>query len=134
MITRTHLLSVSLTAALFISLLLPANVFSASVAAQYQSIENGAVVFVISVGSPAPSSLIIQHYHPSDIAVTGTSPAASKINVKAGFAKWFFKNPQPGSYSFSLNLARTVPPESVRLVLRYKDPGSGALQEVVAQP
>jgi hypothetical protein len=122
-------------AVLFFCLTTP---FAASAAtparAVYQSIANKKVVFLVEVGITAPSSLIVQHYHPRDNRLISTSPQADKIERQSGTAKWFLKNVSSGMYPFSLSFTEKIDPDTIQLILRYRDPQTGSFQESVVRP
>ncbi|MEE4240140.1 MAG: hypothetical protein V2I36_01645 [Desulfopila sp.] len=104
------------------------------VRAVYQSVANSKAVFLVEVGNPAPASLIIQHFHPQESRLIGTSPRADKIDDQSGNAKWFLKNVKAGIYPFSLSFNRKVAPETLRLIIRYREPQTGSFQEIVMRP
>jgi len=129
---KKPLLSLFLAAILFLAT--NSYVFGASVSGSYRSVSNNSVVFDIKVGRPAPSSLIIQHFHPAALRITAASPSASKINARSGVAKWFLKNPQTGRHTFSINFSGTPSAAALRVVVRYKDPSTGTFQEISITP
>lgn len=100
----------------------------------YRGVAGNRITFAVTISAPPPTSVIVQHFHPAGMQVVSSSPSADKINTQSGTIKWFVKNPQPGSYSFSLQLAKAAPPSTLRLVLRYKDRQSGSLVERTAKP
>lgn len=102
--------------------------------AQYQNGSGKTITFLVEVTSPAPSSLIVQHFHPTGITIIGTSPQANKVNPGSGIAKWFLKNIQPGTYRFSLSFNKSVTQGDIRLILRYRDPASGSFKESAVSP
>ncbi len=104
-----------------------------SVSGQYITVTPSHVVFVVTVGQPTPSHLIIQHFHPAGSKFLTSSPDAVKISDKKHFSKWLMKEVQPGSYSFSLDL-RGSDTSGFKLVLRYSDPSGGGFRESVIAP
>lgn len=111
------------------------NVSGASfVSAKYQSVANNKVVFLVEVGNPAPSSLIVSHKHPPSNRLLSSSPAATKMNQKAGVSKWLLKNVKPGVYPFSLSFKNPVVPRTVSLTVRHRDVASGKFQEKLIRP
>ncbi len=122
-------------AVLFFCLTTPLSISAATPArAVYQSIANNKVVFLVEVGSPAPTSLIVQHFHPSDNRLISTSPQADKVDRQSGTAKWFLKNVRSGMYPFSLSFTGEIDPGSIQLILRYRDPQTRSFQEIVVRP
>lgn len=120
---------------LFCFLLLPSQGHTGeTVSAKYTSISKNKVVLTINIGKPAPSNLIVQHFHPTNSKLTNSSPRASKVNVKKGFAKWFLKNVRSGSMSFSLVFNNAVSKNSIRTIIRYRDPVAGNFIETEVHP
>ncbi len=107
---------------------------ASTVDAKYQSVSNNKVVFLVEVGSPAPSSLIVSHKHPPGNRLMSTSPAATKMNQKAGVSKWLLKNVRPGVYPFSLSFKNPVAPRSLSFTVRHRDAASGKMQESLIRP
>lgn len=105
-----------------------------SASIEYQSVSQNKVVFMVKVKSPAPSSLIIKHFHPANNNLLTSSPRARQINNDRGYSKWLLKNVRPGVYPFSLTFAKPVNPGDLRLSLQYRSPSSGNFQEVTTRP
>ncbi len=111
------------------------NVLASSlVNAKYQSVSKHKVVFLVEIGNPAPSSLIVSHKHPPSNKLISASPAATKMNQKAGVSKWLLKNVKPGVYPFSLSFKKPVSPGSLSLTVRHRDANSGKFQEMLIRP
>jgi len=107
---------------------------AASVTGTYKSVTSKNAVFSITIGNPAPSSLIIQNHHTPGVKASASSPSASKVNYKEGTAKWLLKNTRPGNYTFSITFAGSVIPSDTHLILRYRDPATGSFQETHIRP
>ncbi len=103
-------------------------------AASYQSISGNSVVFVVDVGSPAPSSLILQHMHPTQRKVISSSPPADKIYNARGVCKWLIKNSRNGSYTFTLTFDAPVSGKDISLILRYRNPSTKTFKEITVKP
>lgn len=107
---------------------------AATVTGAYKSVTSNNTVFSITVGTPAPSSLIIQNHHTPGVKASATQPSASKVNYREGTAKWFLKNTRPGNYTFSITFAGPVSLSDTYLILRYRDPATGNFQETRIRP
>ncbi len=102
--------------------------------AKYQSVINNKVVFLVEVGNPAPSSLIVSHKHPPSNRLLSASPAATKMNQQAGVSKWLLKNVKPGVYPFSLSFKNPVVPRTVSFTVRHRDAASGKFHDKLIRP
>ncbi len=100
----------------------------------YQNVSENKVVFAVEVSSPAPTTLIVQHYHAAGNDLIAASPRAQQIDNRRGYSKWLLRNVQPGVYPFSLTFRSTVHPEDIQLILRYRDPRGGGFFEKYARP
>lgn len=105
-----------------------------SAAISYQKVSQNKVVFAVEVSSPAPSSLIVQHYHSSDNNLVAASPRAQRIDNGRGYSKWLLKGVRPGVYPFSLTFSKNVRPGNIQLILRYRDPRGGRFFEKSVRP
>lgn len=102
--------------------------------ARYQSVSGKTVVFVVEIGSPAPSSVIIQHMHPARRTLVGSSPRADKVNSARGVCKWLIKNSRSGIYPFRMTFDAPVSGKDIRLTLRYRNPSTKTFEEVSVRP
>jgi hypothetical protein len=100
----------------------------------YQSVSENKVVFTVTVSPPAPTTLIVQHYHAVGNDLLAASPKAQQIDNSRGYSKWLLRKVRPGVYPFSLTFRKTVRPEDIQLILRYRDPQGGRFFEEFAQP
>lgn len=103
-------------------------------AISYQSVSQNKVVFTVEVSSPAPTTLIVQHYHAAGNELMAASPRAQQIDNKRGYSKWLLRNVRPGVYPFSLTFRNTVQRDDIQLILRYRDPQGGGFFEKFARP
>lgn len=100
----------------------------------YQNVSGKKVVFTVEVASPAPSTLIVQHYHSAGNDLVAASPRAQQIDNKRGYSKWLLRNVRPGVYPFSLTFNKNVRPGDLQLILRYRDPQGGGFFEKFSRP
>jgi hypothetical protein len=103
-------------------------------AISYQTVSQNKVVFTVNVSSPAPTTLIVQHYHAAGNDLVAASPRAQQIDNSRGYSKWLLRNVRPGVYPFSLTFKNTVQPDDIQLILRYRDPQGGGFFEKFARP
>jgi hypothetical protein len=104
-----------------------------TVSGRYVSITKNQIEFIVNVGIPAPTSLIVQHFHPAQILL-GTVPQASKVDSDMGSVKWFIKSVEPGEIPFTLTFNRNLSESSVKVILRYRDPVTGNYTESIFFP
>jgi hypothetical protein len=100
----------------------------------YQNVTGNKVVFTVEVATPAPSTLIVQHYHTAGNDLVAASPRAQQIDNKRGYSKWLLRNVRPGVYPFSLTFSNAVRPGDLQLILRYRDPQGGGFFEKFSRP
>lgn len=112
----------------------PASAAAPAASARYQSVSGNTVVFVVDVGSPAPSSLILQHIHPAQRKLVSSSPRADKIYNARGVCKWLIKNSRSGTYPFSLTFDGPVSGNDISLILRYRHPSTKTFKEITVKP
>jgi len=112
----------------------PAVAAAPPVSAGYQSVSGNTVVFVVEIGSPAPSSVIIQHVHPAQRKLVGSSPRADKVYAARGVCKWLIKNSRSGIYPFRVSFDAPVSAGDISLILRYRHPSTKNFEEVTVRP
>jgi len=101
---------------------------------KYQNVSQNKAVFNVEVSAPAPSTLIVQHYHAANNNLVAASPRAQQIDNKRGYSKWLLRNVRPGVYPFSLTFKNRVKSNDIQLILRYRDPQGGGFFEKFARP
>lgn len=133
---RNWLLQTTVIQAVLMLLLLSSGICHAEDPAVigYQSVSQNKVVFTVKVSSPAPSTLIVQHYHAAGNNLVAASPRPQQIDNRRGYSKWLLKNVRPGVYPFSLTFRKKVQPDDIQLILRYRDPKGGVFFEKLARP
>ncbi len=95
----------------------------------YLSSNGKQIELLIHIGQPAPTSLIIQQYYPTELSIVDSSPRPGKINDGKGIVKWFFKNPQTGQLRIRLSFNEDAPNGVLKAVLRYREPATGQFVE-----
>lgn len=77
-------------------LLLPVTgIAQESVSARYLGVSGDTVRLRLTIGSPAPQSLILEQYLPPGAKAVATSPSARQAG-NSGVVKWLFKGVSPG--------------------------------------
>ena len=121
---------------LFLSLcvtaLLPLTTYASSVNGRYIKGSGAAIVFEVTVGKPAPASLIVEQSLSQKNKIKEASPQPQKISA-SGKVKWLVKNIKPGKKQFTIKLASPLQ-GSVKGVVRYRDPSSGKFLEMNVTP
>lgn len=126
-------ISTILFAALSTGCLFPITAYSSGVTGRYLKTSGTTVVLELSVGKPAPSSIIVEHSFTTKNQVLSASPKPKKINSKSGQVKWLVTNIRPGRKQFSLQLAEPLK-GAVQGSLRYREPSTGQFTEKTIRP
>jgi len=113
--------------ALLLIALLPISASAASVTGKYIKAGGKTTILEISVGKPAPPSIIVEQSLSNKNKVTSASPKPKKINGN-GNTKWLLTNTRPGKQKLTVQLASPLK-GSVRAILRYRDPTNGRFIE-----
>ena len=79
----------------------------------------------LTIGSPAPASIIVVQTLPPGTAIVQAQPAAQRIDGRRGEVKWLLKG-ESGAMVLDLQLAQPVRAGEVRGQIRYKHPATGA--------
>ncbi len=104
------------------------------ISGRYISSSGKRIELLIHIGQPAPTSLIIQQYYPSELSIVDSSPRPGKINDRKGTVKWFFKNPQAGQLRIGLTFNKNVSAAALSAVLRCRQPTTGQFIEKHIRP
>ena len=107
--------------------LLPLISHASTVNGRYIKGAGSTITLEISVGNPAPTSIIVEQSFSQKNKIKAAHPKPKKISGN-GNAKWLVKNIKPGKKRFTLQLASPLK-GSIRGVLRYKDPSTGKFLE-----
>jgi hypothetical protein len=83
------------------------------------------IVFILIIGSSAPTGLIVEQHLELGNSIIGTNPGARKIDDN-GIVKWLFRKTRPGQYTLTTQLAQPLKGK-IRTTVRYRAPDSGAL-------
>lgn len=133
---RNHLLRVVGAYVVALSLLLNLHTAEASelISARYLSAGSNRVELAVKVGHPAPTSLIIQQFFPPQSGLRNISPPPAKLQKRQGIAKWFFKNPSPGTLIIRLEFDQRISPGSLSAIIRCRQPRTGQFIEKHIRP
>lgn len=128
----TGLLFVALL--LLVSLPMPLRAGDALVGGQYQSAAGQDIQLLVTVGSPAPTTLIVIQNLPPGTVVDSASPAFNQYDAGKGEVKWLLTHVNPGRYTINLRLQHPVVSGRISGDIRYKDPGSGRMITLRVRP
>lgn len=119
---------------LLVSLPMPLCAGEGLVGGQYLSAAGQDIQLLITVGSPAPTTLIVIQNLPSGTVVDSASPAFNQYDAGKGEVKWLLTHVNPGRYTVSLRLQHPVVSGRISGDIRYKDPGSGRMINLRVRP
>ena len=100
------------------------------VSGRYKNISGNEVRVELTVGSPAPASLILIQDLPKGVKVTASRPKLKKYSPAKGKAKWLFSKVTAGKMTVFVTLDRPVGKEEISGEIRYRD----AAGRMVAAP
>lgn len=126
---RPRALQTVFMACLLCSLLVGVTTVSAEsvVTGRYVSASSVDIVLEISVGSPAPASLIVTQILPPGTDVLKGIPAFKKYNPATGRIRWLLRAVQPGRQILRLVLKRPLARGQIHAEIRCLDPQSGKM-------
>lgn len=101
---------------------------------QYLSAAGQDIQLLITVGSPAPTTLIVIQNLPPGTVVDSASPAFNQYDAGKGEVKWLLTHVNPGRYTVNLHLQHPVASGHISGDIRYKDPGSGRMINLRVRP
>jgi len=104
------------------------------VGGQYLSAAGQDIQLLVTVSSPAPSTLIVIQNLPPGTVIDAASPAFNQYDAGKGEVKWLLTHVNPGRYTVSLRLQRPVVSGGISGDIRYKDPGSGRMINLRVRP
>ena len=134
LLKKTYKLELYKTAliAFLLVLLIPLSAAAASVSGKYIKVSGNTTVLQISVGKPAPPSIIVEQSPGNKNKVQSARPKPKKISGN-GTIKWLLTKIRPGKQQFTVTFASPLK-GSVRAILRYRDPSSGQFIEKSITP
>jgi hypothetical protein len=118
--------------ALLLIALLPISASANSVTGRYLKAAGKTTIVQISVGKPAPPSIIVEQSLSNKNKITSARPKPKKISGN-GNTKWLLTNTRPGKQQFSVQFANPIT-GSIRTTLRYRDPANGQFIEKSITP
>ena len=116
------------------SLPMPLCAGEALVSGQYLNGSGQDIRLQITIASPAPSTLIVIQNLPPGTAIETATPAFHQYDASKGEVKWLLTHVRPGRYVLSLRLPQPLAVGGVSGEIRYKDPASGRLANLVVRP
>jgi hypothetical protein len=91
------------------------------VSGRYLDLGGNEVRVELTIGSPAPASIILIQNLPKGVMVTASSPELKKYSPGKGQAKWLFRKVAAGKQIVSLTLDRPVTKGEISGEIRYRD-------------
>ncbi len=119
--------------AVFVSLLLTAELRAEGVQASYLENSGHRSVLEIIIEDPAPSSVIVNQRIPEGVRIQNANPEYSKFSPGKNEAKWLFKRPVPGIQRIVLNYKAPLSGRGATAVIRCKSPSDGSLMTINVQ-
>lgn len=83
------------------------------------------IVLELSIGTPAPASLILKQQLPAGTRIIHADPPVKKYTPKNGKARWLFTDLKPGIMIIRLQLAESLHGKPPAAEIRCKDPETG---------
>lgn len=117
---------------LLLIVLIPCSATAASVTGKYLKASGKTAILEISIGKPAPPSIIVEQSLGTKNKVQSASPKPKKVDGN-GNTKWLLTNTRPGKQRFTVQLASPLK-GSIRAILRYRDPANGQFIEKSISP
>lgn len=117
---------------LFLLILHSAGRAEAVSARLFQDQPNSAVVEIV-LTRPAPATVIVEVFLPPGLAITASSPNPAKIDRQKGSVRWLLKDTQPGTLQLKLVTNQPLRLADCTALIRFRQPGSGAMVEIMAQ-
>jgi hypothetical protein len=113
--------------ALLLALPVIAGAANRSVTCRYLQADGRHIQLQLTIGSPAPATIIVIQYLPPGTAIEQAQPAFSRFNQNSGEAKWLLKGVGAGRLLIDLHLSQPVQAGTVHGEIRYKHPTTGAM-------
>jgi hypothetical protein len=125
---RKLCLTAALSCMLFFSLGYASQVLAMGVVAgRYLERSGTAIALEITIGSPAPASLIVIQHLPPGTKIAKADPAYKKYNAGTGEVRWLLRKPPAGTITIRLIPAAPAVSGKVHAELRCMDPATGEL-------
>lgn len=84
------------------------------------------IVLEVSIGAPAPASLILKQQLPPGTRIVGAAPPVKKYTPANGMATWLITGLKPGRLIIRLQLESPLQGAPPMAEVRCKDPVTGA--------
>jgi hypothetical protein len=97
------------------------------VSCRYLKAEGKTIQLELSIGRPAPSTVIVIQNLPSGARIVGASPPVKRFDPQSGEAKWLLKGVRSGELLVQMELSRPIRARELRGQIRYKHPATGAM-------
>ena len=91
------------------------------VSGRYHDLGSNEVRVELTIGSPAPASIILIQNLPRGVKVIASSPELKKYSPGKGQAKWLFRKVPAGKMAVTVTLERSVTKGEISGEIRYRD-------------
>ncbi len=90
-------------------------------------------VLELTIGNPAPSSIIVKQRLPKGTGIKSVNPGYSKFSKGKSEATWLFKRPTPGVKRIVVNYTVSAKGNGATAVIRCKNPRDGSFMTLNVQ-
>ena len=118
---------------LFACLLFPTSANAEGVKARYTQNNSTGSILELTIGNPAPTSIIVKQHIPPRTRIAEASPSVTKYAYGKGVVTWLLKAPKPGVQRIHLQYQKPLSGGAASAVIRCKSPRDGRLMTIRAQ-
>lgn len=111
----------------------PVEAQSETIRAKYLQNSSMGSVLELTIGNPAPSSVIVKQRLPKGTGIKSVNPGYSKFSKGKNEATWLFKRPAPGVKRIVVNYTVPAKGGGATAVIRCKSPRDGSFMTVNVQ-
>ena len=97
------------------------------VSCRYLKAQGQTIQLELSIGRPAPTTVIVIQNLPPGAAIVSASPPVKRFDAASGEAKWLLKGLTSGQRLLEMKLSTPIQARELRGQIRYKHPATGAM-------
>jgi uncharacterized protein (DUF58 family) len=97
------------------------------VTSRYLKAQGRDIRLELTIGSPAPATVIVTQHLPADISIEQAQPAVNRFDQRRSEAKWLLSGIDRGRLGIEMRLSRPVRAGELRGQIQYKHPLTGAM-------
>ena len=87
------------------------------------------VQILVKIPTPAPKTIILTLKLPAGASVTSAKPVPSRLLSEKQEVNWLLSDLGPGERKIECKIDRNVKISDLRVSIRYKNPGTGKMEE-----